>query len=199
MLVRGGLSFASVSVGGYGVASVSADGDVYWSAHTCGVTTGGDAYCWGDNRFGQLGDGSTNDSSVPVLASGGHSFASVSAGGSHTCGLTTTGAVYCWGHNDYGEIAPSERPQLCPVLRNNRLVDHACSTSPLPVDSRGSSFAAVSAGTNHTCVITTDGTWYCWGGNERGQLGDGTSNSGPGCGCDGTLSLAPRRDPSSAG
>jgi len=57
MLVAGGLSFAALSAG---VGSV----------HTCGLTTGGAAYCWGDNASGQLGNGSTTSSNVPVLVSG---------------------------------------------------------------------------------------------------------------------------------
>src|SRR5207245_1269205 len=72
--------------------------------HTCGVTTGGAAYCWGDNTQGQLGNGSTASSGTPVPVAGTLTFAAVSAGNSFTCGLTTSGAAYCWGYNAVGEL-----------------------------------------------------------------------------------------------
>lgn len=71
---------------------------------TCGLTQGGDAYCWGLNSDGQLGNGSTANSFIPVAVSGGLSFIAVAAGELHTCGLTTSGAVYCWGGNDSGQL-----------------------------------------------------------------------------------------------
>ncbi len=72
--------------------------------HTCGLTAGGDAYCWGFNDNGALGDGTTTQRLTPVLVSGGLSFASLSAGGGHTCGLTAGGDAYCWGFNDNGQL-----------------------------------------------------------------------------------------------
>jgi alpha-tubulin suppressor-like RCC1 family protein len=84
------LSFAPVIAGGL--------------EHTCGVTTGGSAYCWGDNDHGQLGDGTTVDRTTPVPVANGLSFASLTAGGGHTCGLTTAGTAYCWGYNFAGQL-----------------------------------------------------------------------------------------------
>ena len=89
MSVAGGLGFAAVSVGG---------------THTCGVTTGGAAYCWGDNGYGQLGDGTTTQRPSPVRVAGALTFRAVSAGSSHTCGLTTTRLAYCWGDNFRGAL-----------------------------------------------------------------------------------------------
>jgi len=81
---------------------------------TCGVTTRGAAYCWGDDSYGELGDGSTKTlqqcsaewcmSPTPVAVLGGLTFATISAGWYHTCGLTTDGVAYCWGDNYYGEL-----------------------------------------------------------------------------------------------
>lgn len=98
VLVQGGLSFATVSAGG---AFNSNTG-------TCGLTTSGAAYCWGDNRFGQLGDGTGGNagdlSSMPVAVSGGITFQSVSVAGNHVCGLEITGVAYCWGRNFQGQL-----------------------------------------------------------------------------------------------
>lgn len=89
-VVSGGLTFASISAG---------DG------FTCGVAPGGGAYCWGDDAFGELGDGrSAMASATPVPVSGGHAFAIVTAGFDHACGITTSGRLYCWGGNSGGQL-----------------------------------------------------------------------------------------------
>lgn len=72
--------------------------------HSCGVTSTGAAYCWGENVFGQLGDGTTANRLTPVAVAGGLTFASVSPFVSHTCGLTTGGVAYCWGENPDGRL-----------------------------------------------------------------------------------------------
>jgi len=99
--VAGSLSFATVC----------------GSLHTCGVTAAGVIYCWGSNRFGQLGDGTTSDRKSPVPVAGNLSFAAVSAGGSHTCGVTAAGAAYCWGENSSAQLGDGTRTdRLRPVL-----------------------------------------------------------------------------------
>jgi alpha-tubulin suppressor-like RCC1 family protein len=129
--------------------------------HTCKLSFSGAASCWGDNEFGQLGDGTTTDRQTAVLVSGGPSFAALSAGGLHICGLTADGAAYCWGSNEFGQLGDG--------TTTNR-------SSPVLV-SGGLSFAAVSAGGSHTCGVTTQGAAYCWGWNSKGQLGDGTQTN----------------------
>jgi alpha-tubulin suppressor-like RCC1 family protein len=130
-------------------------------AHTCGLTSAGDAYCWGGNGVGQLGDGTTTDWHTPVPVSGGLGFAAVSAGVYHTCALTTDGSAYCWGNNMHGQLG----------IGSSDLDPHM---SPEAV-SGGLAFATVSAGESHTCAVTTDGDAYCWGDAGAGKLGDGTT------------------------
>jgi alpha-tubulin suppressor-like RCC1 family protein len=141
--VVGALRFAQLSAG---------------PRHTCGITTAGSAYCWGNNYFGELGNGTTANSATPAAVAGGLTFAVVSAGNNHTCGVTTAGLAYCWGNG-------------APVGDG---VDTAhLSLSPVAVVG-GHSFVVVSAGGDHTCGVTTTNLAYCWGYNEAGQLGDGT-------------------------
>src|SRR3989441_542444 len=140
------------------VAAVSAG----W-VHTCGVTSSGAAYCWGENNRGALGDGTTTSSLTPVAVSGGLTFAAVSAGSDFTCGVTTSGAAYCWGDNSQGKLG-------------NGTTTPTPSTTPVAV-SGGLTFAAVSAGDGHACGITRSGAAYCWGYNLSGQLGNGTTMS----------------------
>lgn len=97
-LVTGGLVFTDIAAGGLGVFPDGAQ------AHACGITDTGEAYCWGYNGGGQLGDGTTTNRSVPVAVVGGHRFTDIEAGVAHTCGVTTQGDIYCWGLNLGGNL-----------------------------------------------------------------------------------------------
>lgn len=81
--------------------------------HACGVQVlTGAAFCWGSNDYGQLGDGNTNQSLVPVAVSGGYSFSSLTAGRYHCCGVqVATGAAFCWGQMTMGSLVMGPRPR----------------------------------------------------------------------------------------
>jgi alpha-tubulin suppressor-like RCC1 family protein len=127
--------------------------------HSCALTASGNVLCWGAADDGQLGDGLLTQSPVPVLVTGGQAFVSLAAGGNHTCGLTAAGALYCWGSNEFGQIGDGGA---------NRRID-----SPVQIGA-SETWAQVSVGGGHTCAVTTDNRAFCWGGNDSGQLGDGT-------------------------
>jgi alpha-tubulin suppressor-like RCC1 family protein len=133
------------------------------SAHTCAVTTGSRAYCWGNGRAGAIGNGQKYLSFWPRAVAGGISFRRVSAGDRHSCGETTNSRAYCWGINDYGQIGDGTAPYI--------------RYTPAPV-SGGHFFAQLSAGAGvHTCAKTSSGQAYCWGNNNHGQVGDGTTGN----------------------
>jgi len=119
----------------------------------------GAAYCWGDNRNGQLGNGSPSSSSVPVPVAGDLLFRLVTSLGPHACGLTRSDAAYCWGFNRQGQIG------------NGTKMDAV--SAPAPV-SGGLAFVSLSAGYLHTCGVTRGQAVYCWGSNRSGELGNGS-------------------------
>jgi alpha-tubulin suppressor-like RCC1 family protein len=143
-------TFTTISVGGQ---------------HTCGLATGGLAYCWGSDAFGQLGDARNVNSTtpIPVVTNAGTAvYASISAGWRHTCAVAANGAAFCWGSNERGQLG---------IGTSGGFAD-----TPVPVGG-GLQFASISAGGDHTCGITTGGAAFCWGSNLSGQIGNGTSTA----------------------
>jgi alpha-tubulin suppressor-like RCC1 family protein len=161
-----------------GTATVSVIAEIFTSvaaggAHTCALTISGLAFCWGRGESGQLGipvptltcptdGGPFPCTMVPVAVEGGLTFAQLAGGGAHTCGLTSDGTAYCWGSNTRGQLGDNSTTSQ--------------SDAPVAV-ATALKFASIDAGAQHTCALTSDGIAYCWGRNNRGQLGDGTTTN----------------------
>jgi alpha-tubulin suppressor-like RCC1 family protein len=144
---------------GANVAMVYAGG-----THVCAIkTTDATLWCWGNNQSGQLGIGSNSPRNTPtqVSAAGLSSgVTTVFAGAEHTCATVTDGSLWCWGGNQFGQLGVGDTRSRNTPTR----VDFADIATGVSV---------VTAGGNHTCAAKTDGTLWCWGGNEYGQLGTG--------------------------
>jgi alpha-tubulin suppressor-like RCC1 family protein len=128
--------------------------------HTCALDENGSAYCWGKNRYGQLGDSTKTWSTVPVSVSGDLTFATIYAGGDHTCALSATGDAYCWGDNSFGQIGAGPGQTF---------------DAPVPVEG-GIVFQTLDVGGLHSCGIDMEGAAYCWGYNGWGQIGIGSTD-----------------------
>jgi hypothetical protein len=123
------------------------------------VTTEGRTYCWGDNRYGQLGDSSTTRRTVPVPVAGQRQFRQIDAGWTFTCAVTTGHQAFCWGQGRYGQLGNGKTVR--------RLFPKAVAG--------GLSLERVTTGWRHACGESTLNRAYCWGYNAFGQLGVGTA------------------------
>jgi alpha-tubulin suppressor-like RCC1 family protein len=124
--------------------------------HTCALDTNGQAYCWGGNQHGQLGDGGWQDRAEPVpVAQGNLRFAKLSAANQVTCGITSDSDLWCWGQNDHGQLGVGSQEHR---NRPSRVLG-------------GLKVSQVAIGGSHTCLLTIDGAAYCWGAQWAGQIG----------------------------
>jgi alpha-tubulin suppressor-like RCC1 family protein len=133
---------------------------------TCVDQPNGTVQCFGDNSWGQLGNGMFANTGTPQTVGGGMALHGVAVGDNHACALDASGAVFCWGLNDDGQAGARfgnvvTTPQCVPTDANGNCVQ------------TNLTFSALAAGSNHTCGLTKTGHVYCWGDNVGGQLGRG--------------------------
>ena len=134
--------------------------------HTCATRTDGTLWCWGWNHSGQLGLGSHTGQDLPrqVITPARGGWVSVAAGYGHTCATRISGTLWCWGDNTSGDLGlGSQDEQDLPQQV----------TAPVP-----GGWASVTAGNAHTCATRADGTLWCWGNNQFGELGTGGIDNG---------------------
>ena len=101
-------------------------------AHTCGLDTGGAAWCWGYDGNGGAGDGNSDqgDKYSPVAVAGGHTFTAITAGGSHTCALDVDEEAWCWGNDSAGQVGDGGGP----IHRYEPVAVAAPTDAPSPTD-----------------------------------------------------------------
>ena len=131
------------------------------NGHTCNVRFSGEIACWGWNQHGQLGDGTKDNSSVPLQIGSAAVWEGTAAGEHHTCGIRNDSWLWCWGWNEHGQLGTGDT--------NDQLV-------PLQADA-GELWTQVTAGSTHTCAIRSNGSLWCWGNNNVGQIGNGLTGA----------------------
>jgi alpha-tubulin suppressor-like RCC1 family protein len=154
-------SYAPVTVPGLsGAIAVAAGG-----GHTCALRSNGTVACWGFNAYGEVGVPGNSNVLSPVTVPNLNGVTAIATGGVHTCAILTNGSVTCWGWNHYGQLgAPVDS-----VPNSN---------TPLTVPNL-TGVVKIAAGGYHTCALLSSGGVECWGANDGGQLGNGsTSNFG---------------------
>ena len=134
--------------------------------YACAVGQSGQVYCWGENSYGQLGDGSTRSSSIPIPIRSERRFDSVSVHVSGACGLTVNGEVHCWGRNDLGLIGDAKSRRPSDFRTPQKIVANA-------------SFVSLSTGMDFACAISTTGDVWCWGASWGNGDPDSLSTSKP--------------------
>jgi uncharacterized protein YjdB len=154
-----GIASVTITPAGFSVKVGSLSGGDF---HTCGIASNGKGYCWGENVWGELGNGAVGGSQLqPNLVAGGLTWSSIQAASIGTCGLTTDGTAYCWGANNVNQLGDglsfaqeTQRGTPGPVLTSLH-------------------FTQLANFNGAPCALDTSATAWCWGWNDNGRLGAG--------------------------
>jgi alpha-tubulin suppressor-like RCC1 family protein len=156
-------SLVPVNVTGISTATAIASGPLY---NVCAILSSGGVQCWGQNQSGQLGNGTTTNSSVPVNVTGISTATTIAVGSAHVCVTLSGGTTKCWGSNSYGELGYTSTSS--PFI----------STTPVNLAVSGiSSATSIAAGFEFTCISFSGGSAQCLGYNADGELGNGSTTS----------------------
>ena len=137
--------------------------------HTCALASNNQAYCWGHNEYGELGNGTTSNANVPMIVAQGAiplgvHLTQINAGRDHTCALASNNQAYCWGRNQYGQLGNG--------TMNNSYVPTPIAQGLIP---QGVYLTQIQAADYYTCALASNNQIYCWGQNSAGNLGNGDS------------------------
>jgi len=127
--------------------------------HSLGIQRDGTLWAWGDNYYGQLGDGTTTRRTSPVQIGSGSDWSQVACGSSHSLAIQSDGTLWAWGDNHNGRLGDGTTTDR---------------TIPVQIGSSSTTWSQVAGGREHTLAIRSDGTLWAWGYNWAGQLGDGS-------------------------
>ena len=131
-------------------------------SHTCAALADGTARCWGNNYEGQLGDGTATPSAMPVQVAGIGNATEIAGGWAHTCARLSDRTIRCWGEGINGELG-------------NGAMQNA--TTPVTVSGISTAVGLTAGWWHHSCALLADGGVRCWGVNEWGQFGNGTTTA----------------------
>jgi alpha-tubulin suppressor-like RCC1 family protein len=151
------------------VSSLAVESVVTGGSLSCAITSSGEAYCWGGDADGQLGNGSvTGNQSAPVAVLRGEmppevTFRQIALGNDHACAIASNNKAYCWGDGADGQLG------------NGSTSDHNAPVAVLEgAMPAGATFRQITAGDDFTCAVASDNKAYCWGEGAEGRLGNGT-------------------------
>ncbi len=166
-----GAALPAVDLGPGRSATAITTGD----AHVCALLDDASVKCWGDNAYGQLGQGDTKDrrasdvrSLPPVDLGAGRTVARIASGAEHTCALLDDGTLKCWGSNTFGELGLGDA-----AARGDEPGEMGASLPSVDLGAATGKVLAIALGGLHSCVLVDDGSVACWGANTDGQLGLG--------------------------
>ena len=167
-----------------GVEAIAAGG-----SHGLALTNEGTVWAWGNNQYGQLGDGTNISSSTPVQVSELDGVKAIAAGTLYSLSLEDDGTVSAWGNNLFGQLGDGTFTDgtvtACEITHGQGgRTSSSCTDSNTPVQiSEVSGIAGIAAGSSHGLALKDDGTVWAWGNNQSGQLGNGARwNTSPSMG-----------------